>query len=344
MMKKFNLLVFLFALLFTSCEKDQYIYTVLPADQATIPVLTVHKAILITLDNLKSTTTFKWTKADFGVPASVKYDLYASYGESSPMFVSSAYGDSLDVKLEDLNKILIQIGAVPNVASNIIFTLKASVSEKHGVITSLPLRVKTTAFKPLYPDHVYMIGSEFGGWNWSSPGIAELTPVNGKEGQFWCVRYFSNPSDGFKWCAKKVWDGDFFSLGTNVGFTTRDGNAFVSAPGMYSVYMDYTVNKITIEPAKVYGMGNCFGGWNTGQYPMSVVGNKMAITTSASGELRLYANSSGSTVGGDWWRMEFVVLNGKIEYRGNGGDQERVTVGAGKTVTLDFNAGTGTIQ
>ena len=41
--------------------------------------------------------------------------------------------------------------------------------------------------------------------------------------------------------------------------------------------------------------------------------------------------------------MEFVVLNGKIEYRGNGGDQERATVGAGKTVTLDFNAGTGTI-
>jgi hypothetical protein len=27
-----------------------------------------------------------------------------------------------------------------------------------------------------------------------------------------------------------------------------------------------------------------------------------------------------------------------------GGDQDRVTVAAGKTVTLDFNAGTGTIQ
>ncbi|MPN40763.1 Outer membrane protein SusF [bioreactor metagenome] len=77
---------------------------------------------------------------------------------------------------------------------------------------------------------------------------------------------------------------------------------------------------------------------------MSVDGNKMKITTTASGELRLYANSSGSTVGGDWWRMEFVILNGKIEYRGNGGDQDRVTVAAGKTVTLDFNAGTGTIQ
>jgi hypothetical protein len=42
--------------------------------------------------------------------------------------------------------------------------------------------------------------------------------------------------------------------------------------------------------------------------------------------------------------MEFIILDGKIEYRGTGGDQTRVPVAAGKTVTLDFNAGTGTIE
>ncbi len=343
-MKKFSLILSLFAFALSACEKNQDMYKVLPIDQVTAPALTTHSSIVITLDNLKANTTFKWTKANFGVPAAIQYDLYASSGSATPLLVSSAYGDSLDVKLEDLNKKLIQLGITPNVATNVSFTLKASISSKYDTVTSAPLTVNITAFKPLYPDHVYMIGSEFGGWDWGSSGIVELTPVNGKEGQFWCVRYFNDPNNGFKWCTQKAWNGDFFSLGTDAGFTTHDGNAFVSAAGMYSVYMDYTTNKITIEPAKVYGMGDCFGGWNTGQYPFTVSNKKMQITTTGSGELRIYANSSASSIGGDWWRMEFVILSGKIEYRGNGGDQTRVPVTAGKTVTLDFNAGTGTIQ
>ena len=198
--------------------------------------------------------------------------------------------------------------------------------------------------KPLYPDNVYMIGQEFGGWDWSNSAVAEMTPINGNPGKFWAVRYFANASDGFKWNTAKVWGGDFNSLGTDAGFTTHDGNAFVPAAGFYIVVVDYTINKITIEPAQVYGMGDCFGGWNAGQYPFVADGNVMKLTTTNAGDLRIYANSSAAGVGGDWWRMEFVILDGKIAYRGNGGDQTRATVAAGKVVSLNFNTGTGTIQ
>jgi len=198
--------------------------------------------------------------------------------------------------------------------------------------------------KPLYPDNVYIIGQEFGGWDWSNSAVVEMTPVNGNPGKFWAVRYFANANDGFKWNTAKAWGSDFYSLGTDAGFTTHDGNAFVSAAGFYIVLVDYTINKITIEPAQVYGIGNCFGGWNTGQYPFVADGNVMKFTTTNDGELRIYANSSAAGVGGDWWRMEFVILDGKIAYRGNGGDQTRATVAAGKVVSLDFNNGTGTIQ
>ena len=198
--------------------------------------------------------------------------------------------------------------------------------------------------KPLYPDNVYMIGQEFGGWDWSNSAVAEMTPINGNPGKFWAVRYFANASDGFKWNTAKAWGGDFNSLGTDAGFTTHDGNAFVPAAGFYIVIVDYTINKITIEPAQVYGIGNCFGGWNTGQYPFVADGNIMKITTTNAGELRIYANSSAAGVGGDWWRMEFVILDGKIAYRGNGGDQTRATVAAGKVVSLNFNNNTGTIE
>jgi len=198
--------------------------------------------------------------------------------------------------------------------------------------------------KPLYPDNVYMIGKEFGDWSWGNSTIVEMTPINGNPGKFWAVRYFANATDGFKWNTAKAWGGDFSSLGTDAGFTTSGGNAFVATAGFYIVVVDYTINKITIEPAQVYGMGDCFGGWNAGQYPFVADGNVMKLTTTNAGELRIYANASAAGVGGDWWRMEFVILDGKIAYRGNGGDQTRATVAAGKTVSLDFNNNTGTIQ
>ena len=215
-----------------------------------------------------------------------------------------------------------------------------TISDGHGNTST----ANVDLVKPLYPDHVYMIGAEFGSWDWGNPTVVEMTPVNGNPDKFWAVRYFANPADGFKWNTTKAWGGDFFSLGTDVGFTTGSGNAFVSTAGFYIVVLDYTNNKITIEPAQVYGMGTSFGGWNTGQYPFVADGNVMKLTTTADGDIRMYANSSAAGVGGDWWRMEFVVLDGKIAYRGNGGDQPRANVPAGKVVTLDFNNGTGTIQ
>jgi hypothetical protein len=110
------------------------------------------------------------------------------------------------------------------------------------------------------------------------------------------------------------------------------------------VYVDTQNGKISVEPAKVYGMGDCFGGWNTASYPFAVEGQTMTFTATGSGELRIYAASDIAPVGGDWWRMEFVIIDGKIAYRGAGGDQPRVRVEADQKITLDFNAGTGTID
>jgi hypothetical protein len=46
----------------------------------------------------------------------------------------------------------------------------------------------------------------------------------------------------------------------------------------------------------------------------------------------------------DWWQHEFIILNGMIEYRGTGGDQERVNVAAGNTtIDLNFKTGEGSI-
>lgn len=193
------------------------------------------------------------------------------------------------------------------------------------------------------PTEMHMIGEEFGGWDWASTGIVDLIPVNGKQGQFWTIRNIT-AGKGFKFCAQKAWSGDFTGLGTDTGYTVDGGNCFVETTGVYMIYVDTENKKLCIEPAKVYGIGDCFGGWNeamTGAL-FTESNGKLVGKTTAAGDIRLYAASSIAT--SDWWTREFVFFNGSIAYRGNGGDQERVAVEAGKTVTLDFNAGTATVE
>jgi|GEM_PF-1560173 len=195
----------------------------------------------------------------------------------------------------------------------------------------------------IVPPSLYMIGEQFGGWDWSSSAVVEMTPVHSHPGHFWCVRYMLADKK-FKWFPGRNWDNGFNSLGENIGFELDGGDAKVTASGMYMVYVDMENGKISVEPAKVYGIGNCFGGWGAGDYPFTVENETMVYTTTGSGELRMYAMSNIAPGSVQWWQMEFIILNGLIEYRGTGNDQERVNVDAGKKITLDFNAGTGTIQ
>ena len=196
---------------------------------------------------------------------------------------------------------------------------------------------------PTLPETMYIIGDGIGGWEWGADYIVDMTPVNGKPGQFWAIRYIE-AGKGFKFCAVKEWNGDFTGLDENTGYTVDGGNCFVAETGVYMIYVDVENKKVCVEPAKVYGIGNCFGGWDEAMEGalFTAADGKLSITVPNADELRLYAASSIAT--SDWWTREFIILDGKIAYRGNGGDQERVKVAAGAKVTLDFNAGTGVIE
>ena len=224
-----------------------------------------------------------------------------------------------------------------------------------------------------FPEHMYMIGAEFGGWDWNSPGVVEMIPVNGKAGEFWAIRYIhkyeqgaEDKTNGFKFSPEKAWGKDFPTLGENVGNdalynpaktetnTEATGNNFVKEDGNYMIYVDLKNDKLCIEKAKVYGIGAAFGGWDEAKAEYlfaeegtKLVGKALVTVDGVTPEndpqcLRIYAESSIKT--SDWWTREFIVLGGKIEYRGNGGDQQRVGITAGQKIILDFNAGTGVIQ
>lgn len=283
-----------------------------------------------------SAGVYTWTWAKVTLVADEGFKIRTLNGEAAPqneVNFDVGYG-ALDIE----NSTELVVGDGGNLTVSV-----AGDYEVTFIIDAIDANKMTIVIKEYkeFPENVYMIGDDFGNWNWESEDLVTMTPVNGVEGAFWAIRYF-DATKGFKWNTVKAWDGDFNQLGEEpVGYTITEGNAFVPEDGIYIVYIDIALNKITIEPATVYGMGDAFGGWNMGDYPFTVVDNKMTITATNDGNLRMYAGFSGAT--SDWWTREFNVFDGKIEYRGTGGDQAAVPVTAGDVITLDFNAGTGSI-
>ncbi|GHT74255.1 hypothetical protein AGMMS50262_06850 [Bacteroidia bacterium] len=363
-MKKINIinkLVLLFAFLpvFMACENDEEKMYVTPTDQVKAAVLSLEGADQIVVTEATYTwasTVLKWTPVDFGQDVLVQYALELSNGEKSiteilgnGVFSKALVGDELSnwvIKNFD--------GLIDDEPQNVALSLRIvaspalenpTVTNPVGVVYSNAVNISVVPLyiAPEFPDDVYMIGEGVsgGGWDWAVNGFA-LTPVHSSPGHFWCIRYLE-AGKGFKWNTKPEWGGDFWNLGTNLGFTEDGGNAVVSESGMYMIYIDWGAKTISVETAKVSGMGPAFNDdWTAGNHLFTVVGKTMQITTLSAGELRMCATSNISSV--DWWKMEFVPINGIIEYRGIGPDQERVSIGAGKVITLDFNAGTATIQ
>ena len=200
-----------------------------------------------------------------------------------------------------------------------------------------------------YPEQLFMIGEEFGNWSWESDGVVEMTPVlhnpewgANAEGQFYTVRYFS-ANKGFKFCSKRAWSGDFWGLETNDGFVESGGNCTVTADGFYLVHIDFKASKVHVEPAKVYGIGDAFGGWDKAVADNLFVadGTTLKATVKAAGNLRMYVASEIAT--SDWWTREFNIIDGKIVYRLMD-ELSAPAVLKDQVAVLNFNAGTGEIQ
>ena len=220
-----------------------------------------------------------------------------------------------------------------------LYTLTLTFSPKAGAIADgFSYTVELTQ-ESTVPETMYIVGNDFGNWDWTSDGIVEMVPVHSHPGMFWAVRHMTTKTE-FKFCAVKAWNGDFTGLGTNEGFTTPSNNQ-VAADGLYTIIVDLAGDKVTVMPAEIYGMGDAFGSWDEGKYPFTNSTTATA-TIAAAGNLRMYAKIPGNE--GNWWQSEFNIYEGKIVYRATGGDQTAVPVEAGKTVTLDFNAGTGKIE
>ena len=305
------------------------------------------------------TITFTWNDMDF--PAKGEFKFASCHGWKINLDEDGIVKSEISLGLTD--------GKLSNTGANI------SVGEKAGlyklvlnykpaagaVADSFSYSVTLTQESSL-PEACYLIGDGINGWTFPGDAVA-MIPAHSEPGAFWAIRYLEAKStaqneqgetyniNGFKFSQINTdWGKDFTGLVTDTGYTVDGGNCFVDEAGLYMIEVDYKNNVVTVSKAEVCGMGPAFGNWDEGANAFKAEGKTFTVNVAAStasdkdNGIRMYVKSTFAAATGNWWHREFNIYDGKIKYRAAGGDLERVDVTAGQTVTLDFNAGTGSIK
>ena len=205
----------------------------------------------------------------------------------------------------------------------------------------------TYTINEVKPD-LFLTGSNY---DWGGKWL-QLVPFNKSEEDFWTIIYL-HEGEQFKFAPQAGWGDDFGYTGTTINdeaganiTSSSDGNIVVGKAGWYLLKVQNGSTKaLTVLQPNVYLIGDAAGEWNIADshkftVPTTEDGVFESPAFAADAELRMCVSVDGF----EWWQSEFMVFDGKIEYRGRGDDQNRVNVKAGQKVTLNFTAGTGEIK
>ena len=205
----------------------------------------------------------------------------------------------------------------------------------------------TYTINEVKPD-LFLTGSNY---DWGGKWL-QLVPFNKSEEDFWTIIYL-HEGEQFKFAPQAGCGDDFGYTGTTINdeaganiTSSSDGNLVVGKAGWYLLKVQNGSTKaLTVLQPNVYLIGDAAGEWNIADshkftVPTTEDGVFESPAFAADAELRMCVSVDGF----DWWQSEFMVFDGKIEYRGRGIDQNRVNVKAGQKVTLNFTAGTGEIK
>lgn len=227
------------------------------------------------------------------------------------------------------------------------------------------LTYKVEVVKPIA---LFLTGSAYNWGNEKEGGTwKQLIQYNGSNETFWTMIYFSE-GELFKFAPQAGWDdafGDQAKIEDNAGAgivaAGSDNNLKVGKAGWYLLRVtNGKERKLEVCKPEVYLVGDVIaGGWGDGwQDNAKTDANKFTAPTTKnglfvspkfanSGNLRMYVNfpdTGYKDPNNNWWKSEFNVIDGKIVFRGNGGDLQPVAVEATHQVELNFTTGKGEIK
>lgn len=211
------------------------------------------------------------------------------------------------------------------------------------------------------PEQIVVCGNSIAdAWKTWKP----CAPVYGREGKFYTMIY--NNADGFKWGFK---ENDWFGYdlineidnqvdGLEIT-AASDGNIVFSKAGWYVLEFICKIvgpevqTKLVVAPGAtgVTGAAVDNGSWSgvAMTAPASKDGNWTFSDFTGTGELRAYITVPGE----DWWRTEFTLYQGELYWRTvdipqnwaeNVGPEYSVEVSSGKTLKINFDTNTGSVE
>lgn len=222
------------------------------------------------------------------------------------------------------------------------------------------------------PDNLYVTGS-FNGWDWNT----SLSMVQCYDGAnvFWRLVWIDD--SGIKFNAAMAWDGgevgynQLNSITGDLADEIKDGggNIASSNPSWYlmiittsvsgrDIVYDAQFNKPTVW---LMGPVTPLANWSELEegcdFTVPTTKDDDFVSPAFAGDapggdgdgVRAYVKVPGF----DWWKSEFMIYDGKIEYRGMGEDQNkeapagfgyRVAGSKGQKLYLNFSTGTGVIK
>ncbi len=320
-----------------------------------------------------------WSQPDYGFTAAVTYSYQISadgkFTDESPVLPTTTTSCKSIMSSNELavamceQLAVVSEADVPATDVAVWVRIKAEIPEAPNSVTySQPLKLQKIKLFYALPDvvlptAVYMIGS-FNEWNWDNSQA--MIQVNGAADRFWTIQYLK-AGEGFKFNTAKAWDGGQYGFdGVTVNSSAAgalsadgDGNIVVETSGWYIIAIqnvldgrDILHNLDIFEPnVYVYGAANG-GTWeDSDDWKFEVIDDPNAEYPFVSPALLETAGNDDSCLrlcihpdwSYDWWKTEFIFFDGKIEYRGNGGDQARVGNAAGK-VKLNFVTGKAVVE
>ena len=358
---KYLLILFL-AVSFFSCDDDDIVKL---NDSEYTPATSIEGLgtnLAISKDKKADNIVVSYTPASYGVPIEATHKLQFSTTTefSNPVtFDVNASDNAFTFTVGALNEFLTETLTLP-VDEEASLSARIITYSLSGVDTlySSPVNFTTTPYLDiLFAENTfYLFGDGVG--RIAQNNKLKLYKVHSEEDN-WIIVWmeakgtFKLTSDeNYKGVIGKIGEPENgeYTLGT-VDNRGEDIPVPGGTAGYYTVGVDLTNNKLLIEPANVYITGpNAGGVWPSdsqtedNKFQVDAVNKTMFLTKNLSGgELRLHVTHPYI---GDWWHAEFILRNGIIEYREDGGDQEpRVEINGGnQTIELDFINHTGKIR
>lgn len=261
------------AFAFASCETDVEHVKLAPESEFVTPVLSEQGDIVINGDNIDvESVTFTCTKADFGQPVAVSYQLYFEKDGVETLAAESNY-PAITMEKSDINgKIVNNLGVAANEQAviNAYVVAYAGASElKTNKSNTISFTVQT--FKAAM--RKYHLCGVFNGWN--AGAAVEIWEVKGGSNIYEAMVSLPEDADntpgmsGFKVLPNQAWDGGDMGFGA---FSTlspefsssSDGNLLLPA-GIWKITID--LNNMAIE-GKQYSQVDIMGSFNGWSDPM----------------------------------------------------------------------------